>query len=263
MSSVMKIHAAAVALALAACVPPSYYIGSQPQDQVVVDATPMNVTPGSNVVAGTGGGVQYLYVPTTNIPVNSIEQVIIQSQDGRVFTLSRNEIQSVAAGRVALGIPPGVTTGTVIIVAMGQRITIPFHVAQAMTTPYTTFTQDPSCCAIAGTWTGNISESDPNAVATAVFQVAADCRTISGFIHWEGPHIGSVDSTVSGVWDPASRTLIARDTQLFNVHPNPGGGFCPTERYQLSLSPDGRTLTGLNLSNAARCRGRSSVYLAR
>ena len=263
MRPIFAITCAASTLFLVACIPPSYYVQSQPQDQFVVNATPTHPGPGANVVAGTGTGLQYLYVPTTNIPVGSIEQVIIQSQDGRVFTLGRNEIQGVAAGRVALGIPPGVTTGTVIIVAMGQRFSIPFHVAQPMTTPYTTFSQDPSCCAIAGTWMGNISESDPNAVATAVFQVAADCRTISGFIHWEGPSIGSVDSTVSGIWDPASRMLIARDTQLFNVQPSPGGGFCPTERYQLSLSPDGRTLTGLNISDGSRCRGRSSVYLAR
>jgi hypothetical protein len=253
---------AALAVLATACVPPSFYVDSQQPDQVVVQAAPQGGGE-TTVVAGTGQGMQYLYVPTTNIPVSLIEQVVIRSEDGRVFTLSRAEVQEVAAGRVALGIPPGVTTGTVIIVAGGQEHAIPFHIAQAMTTPYTTYTMDASCCAIAGTWTGNISESDPGAVATAVIQVAADCRTISGFIHWEGPRIGSVDSTIDGIWDPASLTLVARDTQLFNVQPNPGGGFCPTERYQLTLSPDGRSLTGLNISNAAACRGQSSVFLTR
>lgn len=253
--------AAAIPILAVACIPPSFYYNTQQPDQMVVEAAPQ--VDQNTVVAGTGQGVQYLYVPTTNIPVAAIEQVIIQSQDGRVFTLDQSEVQQVAAGRVALGIPPGVTTGTVIIVAAGQQHSIPFHIAEAMTTPYTTYSMDPSCCAIAGTWTGNISESDPTAVATAVFQVASDCRTISGFIHWEGPRIGSVDSTVEGYWDPSTLTLVARDTQLFNVQPNPGGGFCPTERYQLSLAPDGRTLTGVNLSNASMCRGQSTVYLSR
>ncbi len=257
--------AAAATLLLGACVPHPYYVEAQQPTPAVVDAEPVDGQgQPTNVVAGTGQGQQYLYVPTTNIPVASIDQVIVRSADGRVFTLSRQEVQQVASGRVALAIPPGVTDGEVVLVVGGQQMApIPFHIASAMTTPYMAYSMDPSCCAIAGTWTGNISESDPDAVATAIFQVAEDCRTVSGFIHWEGPRIGSVDSTIIGEWDATTLTLRARDTQLFNVHPRPGGGFCPTELYQLTLSPDGRTLTGVNLSNSAMCRGRSRVYLYR
>ena len=203
------------------------------------------------VVAGTGGGQQYIYVPTTNIPVSAVQQVVVQSADGRQFRLGQHQVQTVAAGRMALSIPTGVTQGNIVIHAGGTIYpAIPFYVATPMTTQISTaVVVSPTCTDISGTWTGNISDSDPHAVATAVIQLGADCRSVSGFIHWEGPGIGSVDSTIAGVWDPNTNTLVASDTQLFNVRPRPGGGFCPTERYQLTLSPDGRTLTGMNMAN--------------
>lgn len=231
---------------------------------------PMNTTPyqgtqdTATIVAGTGGGVQYLYVPTTDIPVSSIQQVIVQSHDGRTFTLGPADVQNVASGRMALAIPPGVTQGEVTIVTTaGTMPPIPFYIAQPMTTLVTPVVVGAQCYDISGTWTGNISESDPNAVATASLQLGGDCTTVSGFIHWQGPRIGSVDSTIAGHWDATTMTLIARDTQLFNVRPVPGGGFCPTEEYRLSLSPDGRTFTGLNIVTERTCAGTSSVYLAR
>ncbi len=238
--------------ALVGCFPQSY-------------SAPVTSPGGSaRVVTGTGGGTQYLYVPTTNIQTSSIQQVIIQSADGRTFTLGADQVQSVAAGRVALGIPAGVTQGNVVIIAGGVTYpAVPFYIAQPMTTLITTTVINPACGEIAGTWVGNISDSDPNAVATAVFSVSPDCRSVSGFIHWEGPRIGSVDSTIAGHWDPNSRTLVASDTQLFNVRPVPGGGFCPTDRYQLSLMPDGRTLAGLNIVTQRTCAGQSRVHLHR
>lgn len=248
-------------LALSACFPPgSAYVHT-------TTTTTMNTSDStSHVVAETGAGTQYLYVPTTNIPTASIQQVTIQSVDGRVFALDRSDVQAVASGRVALGIPAGVTQGTVTIVAGGVSYPpIPFYVAQAMTTLVAppTVAVNAACSDISGTWTGNISDSDPSAVATAVLRLGSDCRTVDGFIHWEGPRIGSVDSTISGVWDPSSGTLIARDTQLFNVRPNPGGGFCPTTRYQLNLTPDGGSLMGLNITSERACAGQSRVHLHR
>lgn len=219
-----------------------------------------------SVVDGTGGGIQYLYVPATNIPVSAIQNVTVTSVDGRTFTLGPAQVQSVASGRVALGIPAGVTQGTVVITANGVATQpIPFYIAQPMTTLVTTTTvvSAPVCNNISGTWTGNISDTDPSAVATAIIRLGPDCRSVSGFIHWEGPRIGSVDSTIAGVWDSSSGTLIARDTQLFNVYPTPGAGFCPTTRYQLNITPDGRTLTGLNIVTERSCRGRSRVHLHR
>jgi len=238
----------------AACFPPPNY------------GTTYNTPPtqSTQVVSNTGGGVQYLYVPATDIPVSSIQQVIVQSVDGRTFTLGPGEVQSVASGRMALGIPPGVTQGQVTIVANGVTYpAIPFYIAQPVTTLVTTTVVSPQCYDISGTWTGNISESDPNAVATAVLQLGADCQSVSGFIHWEGPRIGSVDSTITGRWDASSMTLIARDAQLFNVQPVPGGGFCATDQYRLNLSSDGHTFTGLNIVTERSCAGQSSVYLQR
>lgn len=58
-------------------------------------------------------------------------------------------------------------------------------------------------------------------------------------------------------------TLIARDAQLFNFRPVPGGGFCATEQYRLNLSPDGRTFTGLNIVTERTCAGQSRVHLHR
>jgi hypothetical protein len=242
----------AALLVVSACIPPPQY-GTT------------TTTQSAPVVANTGGGVQYLYVPTTNIATTAIQQVIVQTHDGRTFTLGPSDVRAVASGRMALAIPPGVTQGQVIIVANGiTHQAIPFYVAQPVTTLVTTTTViSPQCLDISGTWTGNISESDPQAVATAVIQLGSDCRSVSGFIHWEGPRIGSVDSTITGVWDASSMTLIARDAQLFNVRPVPGGGFCPTEQYRLNLSPDGRTLTGLNIVTERTCAGQSNVYLRR
>lgn len=243
-----------VLLASSACFPPPNY-------GVTTNTTATQTAP---VVANTGGGVQYLYVPTTNISTSSIQRVIVQTHDGRTFTLGPGDVQSVAAGRLALGIPPGVTQGQITIVANGvTHPAIPFYVAQPVTTLVTTTVVSPQCYDISGTWTGNISESDPAARATAVIQLGSDCRSVSGFIHWEGPRIGSVDSTITGIWDASSMTLIARDAQLFNVRPVPGGGFCPTEQYRLNLSPDGRNFTGLNIVTERTCAGQSRVYLQR
>jgi hypothetical protein len=254
MTQWMKLSIVAALLSVAACppFPPMVSTGGTTQST-------------AQVVTGTGGGVQYLYVPTTDIPIASIQQVIVQSNDGRTFTLGPTDVQAVASGRVALAIPPGVTQGEVTIVTTsGASAPIPFYIAQPMTTLVTTTTVvGAQCYDISGTWTGNISESDPDAVATATIQLGADCVSLSGFIHWQGPRIGSVDSTIAGQWDASTMTLVARDTQLFNVRPTPGGGFCPTEQYRLTLSPDGRTLTGLNIVTERTCAGQSSVYLQR
>lgn len=240
-----------VVLTFIACVPPHHGMGYGP-------------TTNQTVVANTGSGVQYLYVPATNIATTSIQQVVVESQDGRTFTLGPSDIQGVASGRLALGIPPGVTQGQVIIISNGvTQPAIPFYIAQPVTTLVTTTVVSPQCYDISGSWTGNISESDPNAVATAQLQLGADCQSVSGFIHWEGPRIGSIDSTITGVWDASSMTLIARDAQLFNVRPAPGSGFCATDQYRLNLSPDGHTFTGLNIVTERSCAGQSRVYLRR
>lgn len=232
----------------------------------LMDTTTTQGTQGTaTIVSGTGGGVQYLYVPTTDIPVSSIQQVIVQSADGRTFTLGPADVQNVASGRMALAIPPGVTQGEVTIVTTsGTMPPIPFYIAQPMTTLVTTgIAVGGQCYDISGTWTGNISESDPDAFASATIQLSADCTSVSGFIHWQGPRIGSVDSTIAGTWDASTMTMIARDTQLFNVRPVPGGGFCATEQYRLTLAADGRTFTGLNIVTEPTCAGTSSVYLTR
>jgi hypothetical protein len=152
-----------------------------------------------------------------------------------------------------------VTTGTVTLVVNGQQVTIPFHVvvsmAQAPVIGSVAVSQsDPRCAALAGSWIGSISDSAPGSVARVHLTVLSDCRTVQGFIAWSGPTIGSVDSTIEGVWEPNSSTLVARDAQLFNVRPLPGGGFCATERYALTLTPDGQ-LIGENVTMEPRCGG--------
>lgn len=81
----MKLFSSTVALigvllTSSACIPP-------PQYGVSTNTT--TTTQSAPVVSNTGGGVQYLYVPTTNISTTSIQQVIVQTHDGRTFTLGQ------------------------------------------------------------------------------------------------------------------------------------------------------------------------------
>ena len=223
--------------------------------------------PSARVTVVPRAGVQYLYVPGTSIPVSAIEAVYVQTTDGRRLALDAAGVQAVAGGRLSIAVPEGVTTGTVTLVTGGRQIAIPFHIAASMTGPVVGTLDVPlgasGCAAVAGTWVGTLSERQPDATATVYLEVLGDCRTVRGFTSWVGPRIGSVDSTVDGFWDMGARVLVARDTQLYNVRPNPGGGFCPTERYELALSPDGSLLTGLNVSTQPACAGRSQVVLRR
>src|SRR5687767_12879048 len=73
---------------------------------------------GAQVASGGGAAVsasggQYLYLPGTNISLAGIQSAVVQSQDGRSFTLTPADIQAAAAGRLAVALPAGVTTGTV------------------------------------------------------------------------------------------------------------------------------------------------------
>lgn len=206
-----------------------------------------------------------LYLPVPGLVATMIQSIVVQSSDGRVFQLGPQDVQPSLAGRIALTLPAGVTTGTVTITAMGQTLSIPFHVAVSMDAGPVIGSappqSNPACAAIAGRWVGNIT-SDPRSSAVVDLEILGDCRTVRGFVHLDAPSTGSVDSTVVGTWEAGSYRLIARDTQLFNVVARPGGSFCPTERYELQMHSDG-TLRGQNVVTQAPCRGVSPVYLQR
>lgn len=208
---------------------------------------------------------QLLYLPVGGIAVSLVQSIVVQSDDGRVFQLGPSDVQPALAGRLALRLPAGVTTGTVTLYAMGQSISIPFHIA-AMIGDGTVIgsappASHPGCAVVAGRWVGNITD-EPSARAIADLEILGDCRTVRGFMHLESPSTGSVDSTVVGTWDAGSYRLVAQDTQLFNVRARPGGSFCPTVQYDLQLQSDG-TLVGRNVVTDPACQGVSPVYLRR
>lgn len=215
---------------------------------------------------GRGGGyarsgTHVLYLPSP-FPIEAIDRVTVVSQDGQSLVFGRGEIAQAVAGRLAITLPLGITTGTVTVEAGGRTVSSTFYVAVSMTGQVTVGLggAGPECQAITGTWVGNITD-DPSARATVVLEALADCRTVHGFVRLESPRSGSVDSTLEGTWDPGSQTLIARDTQLFNVRVVPGGSFCATERYTLRLA--GGWLTGENYVSESPCAGTSPVQLSR
>jgi hypothetical protein len=213
----------------------------------------------------TDPGGQLLYIPDASLLLDQVARIDVQTSDGRAFTLTRADLVQASFGRMALRVPAGVTTGTLTVWFLnGRQYSTTFHIAvsdggQMVGTAGAI--QDPRCHAIDGTWYGNIS-SDPSARATMQVQVLEDCRTITGFIHFESGG-GSVDSTIDGQYDVYSGTLVGRDIQLFNVSPGPGGSFCATDQYRLQLQRDGATFTGENITSSYGCEGDSPVFLQR
>ncbi|MFO0682923.1 MAG: hypothetical protein U0234_12765 [Sandaracinus sp.] len=208
---------------------------------------------------------ELLYIPAEAAAyLEQVARIVVQTSSGQVIELTRADLVQAAFGRMALRIPAGVTTGTVTVFFLnGQQYSTTFHIAvtggSAQIVGSVGSYEDPYCHAIDGTWVGNIS-SDPGARATMQVEVLGDCRTIRGFIHFEQGG-GSVDSTIDGTWDARQGMLIGRDTQLFNVAPGPGGGFCATDQYVFHLEQDGATFTGRNITRSYGCEGDSPVFL--
>jgi hypothetical protein len=205
---------------------------------------------------------QLLYIPDASVLLDQVARVDVETSDGRQFSLTREDVVQGSFGRLALRIPTGVTTGRLTVWFYdGRQYSTTFHIAVSdggRMVGSVGAIQDPRCHAIDGTWYGNIS-ADPGARATMQVQVLDDCRTVTGFIHFESGG-GSVDSTIDGQYDVYSGTLVGRDTQLFNVNPGPGGGFCATDQYRLQLQ-GGNVFTGENITTSRGCEGSSPVYL--
>jgi hypothetical protein len=224
---------------------------------VIADAPP----PQTTTVQASG---QLLYIPAEAAAyAQQVAQIVVQTDSGQVIQLTQADLVQAAFGRMALRIPEGVTTGTVTVYFLnGQQFSTTFHIAVSGGAQFVGTVggyDDPHCHEIDGTWVGNIS-SDPGARATMQVEVLGDCRTVRGFIHFESGG-GSVDSTIDGTWDVQQGMLMGRDTQLFNVSPGPGGGFCATDEYVFHLEADGQTFTGRNITRSYGCQGDSPVYL--
>jgi hypothetical protein len=235
--------------------------GSSTGSGVVIADQPQTTTTTTGTVDVSG---QLLYIPAEAAAMlDQVSQVVVQTDSGQVIQLTRADLVSAAFGRMALRSPAGVTTGTVTVYFLnGQQYSTTFHIAVSGSTQFVGTASgytDPHCHEIDGTWVGNIS-SDPGARATMQVEVLGDCRTIRGFIHFESGG-GSVDSTIDGTWDVQQGMMVGRDTQLFNVTPGPGGGFCATDEYVFHLEPDGQTFTGRNITRSGGCEGDSPVYL--
>jgi hypothetical protein len=224
---------------------------------VITEAQPQT----SQVRVDTGGTL--LYIPDASLLLDQVARIDVQTSDGRAFQLTREDLVQASFGRMALRVPAGVTTGTLTVWFFnGRQYTTSFHIAVSdggRMVGTAGAIQDPRCHAIDGTWYGNIS-SDPGARATMQIQTLDDCRTVTGFIHFESGG-GSVDSTIDGQYDVYSGTLVGRDIQLFNVNPGPGGSFCATDQYRLQLGRDGATFTGQNITTSGGCEGNSPVFL--
>ena len=237
--------------------------GSEPRGTGVV-ITEAQMTPPPQTSVTVDASAQLLYIPAEAVAmVEQVAQIVVQTDQGQTFQLTRADLVQAAFGRMALRVPAGVTTGTVTVYFLnGQQFSTTFHIAIAGSTQFVGTVggyADPHCHAIDGTWVGNITE-DGGARATMQVEVLGDCRTIRGFIHLESGG-GSVDSTIDGTWDVQNGLLTGRDTQLFNVNPGPGGSFCATDEYVMHLERDGQTFTGRNITRSAGCQGDSPVHM--
>jgi hypothetical protein len=225
-------------------------------------------SPGAGVELHARGELLSLPVEAERL-LHLVRHVVITTDDGRTFQLAPSDIERGMAGRLAVRLPAGVTTGTATAYLNdGQTYSTTFHVAVRSGSVSVGIggagagpVGDPRCALPSGTWQGTIS-SDPRSSSTVWLEVLADCRTVRGYVHLDSSG-GSVDSTIEGTWDLASQTLYARDTQLFNVQPMPGGTFCATDEYRLSVSYDGRSIEGQNITYQDPCRGSSRVWLRR
>ncbi len=239
----------ALGLGCGSAYPSGYYV----QGPSVVQT--QTVTPG-----------RYLYLPANNVPTNAVSGVVVQSSDGQRFELGVSDVHAALGGRMAVPLPMGVSDGTASLTVNGQLLSIPFHVVVGMTPApvlgsYQPTLTDSRCAAIMGTWQGTIW-STPGSTATVSLQIFGDCRTVQGLISAASPGFGSVESTIEGVWDVNSATLVARDTQLFNIRPANGSSFCETVRYELHLVVPG-VLQGTNDTSSTSCGHIAQVYLRR
>ena len=129
-----------------------------------------------------------LYIPDASLLLDQVARIDVQTSDGRAFQLTREDLVQASFGRMALRIPAGVATGTLTVWFFnGRQYTTSFHIAVSdggRMVGTAGAIQDPRCHAIDGTWYGNIS-SDPSARATMQIQTLEDCRTVTGFIHFE------------------------------------------------------------------------------
>ncbi len=231
-------------------------------------AQPMVQQPQVQAQAQAQAQFELLYLPVdaSMVPLHLIQAVVVQTDDGRTFQLTQADVQQAMGARVAVRVPAGVTTGTATVYLVnGQTWSTTFHIAASSSglvvggggAPVS----DPRCGWPSGTWQGQITD-DPRSTSTVWLEVLGDCRTVRGYVHLESS-AGSIDSTIEGTWDVASMTIVARDTQLFNVRPMPGGSFCATDEYRLQLSGDGGMIEGRNNTWSAQCRGSSRVWLRR
>jgi hypothetical protein len=230
----------------------------------VQTASTLQVSSGGEVTVQGATG-QFLYVPVRDAQATAVQSVVVQGADGRQYAVPGGQVQAAAGGRLAIVLPAGITDGTATLTINGQVLSIPFHIVAAMTAAPVIGTlqvagTDPRCSAIAGTWQGTIWASAGSS-ATAWLQILDDCRTVQGTISAASPQTGSVDATIEGTWDAGSGTLVARDTQLFNVRPVNGTEFCETTRYEMHLA--GNELVGTNDTTGTTCANRAPVRLYR
>jgi hypothetical protein len=236
----------------------------QPAGVIVVESAP---PPPVMVQEPVATSFELLYLPAqiAALPLQLIQSVLVQADDGRAFQLTQADLQHVMGGRIAVRIPHGVTSGIATIYAIdGRTWSTQFQIAassNSITVSAGSAALDPRCSWPNGVWQGTVT-NDPYATSTVWLEVLGDCRTVRGQVHLESPS-GSVDSTIEGTWDVATMTIIARDTQLFRLHPMPGYSFCATDEYRLQLSPDGNRIMGQNNTWSGACRTSSTVLLQR
>ena len=120
---------------------------------------------------------------------------------------------------------------------------------------------DDSCRALAGRWHGRLSGNDANVDATLEIRTSDDCRNVQGMLLWRSETSGASDRMVSGTWDGHGHQIVARDTALALDDPQGGWHFCPIDRYELTLSPDGSRLAGTY--DSRQCHDHATVLLSR
>jgi hypothetical protein len=111
-----------------------------------------------------------------------------------------------------------------------------------------------------GRWEGLLSGNDPEAKVVLDLDCADD-DSVTGKLVWTSQHSGSNTRQLSGFFERKDGTVILKDDKLLFTRAKQLWYFCPIERYQLQISPDGRQLEGSY--TAPRCHDKGSVKLHR
>ncbi len=108
--------------------PQPTYVAAQPgyvANPPLAYATP----PSGNGTIYLNAG-QPLSLPNSDLPIQAISAVVIQTSDGRQMTLTQADLASGAiGGRLSLSIPPGISAGTATVYLVdGRQLSFPFQV---------------------------------------------------------------------------------------------------------------------------------------